>query len=129
VFNFLTIGEFYQYLIDKKLYTPSSYVYTLYNMSTPEHYTCHILPPEFKLKGKESIEHAISYMQSNKFKQPQIQQLQDALIWATLYDTWDQHRYAFRNEIKRVDKIRGEDFSKTFPELAPLLTFDRRPVV
>lgn len=129
VFNFLTIGDFYQYLIDKKLYSPRDYVYTLYNMSTPEHYTCHILPEEFKLKGKESLENAIKLMEANHFKQHQIQQLSDALPWAVLYNTWDQHKYAFRNEIKRVDKIRGENFVKTFPELAPLMDFDKRPVI
>jgi organic radical activating enzyme len=125
VFNFLTIGDFYQYLIDKRLYSPHDYSYTLYNMSTPEHYTCHILPPEYKEKGKQSLERAITYMKSKHFKTHQIQQLQDGLMWAVLYDTWEQHRYAFRNEIKRVDKIRGEDFAKTFPELADLLTPDR----
>ena len=129
VFNFLTIGDFYRYLIDKNLYTPHSYIYTLYNMSTPEHYTCHILPPDLKLKGKESLEEAVNYMKSNKFKPHQIQQLQDALVWAMLYDTWDKHKYAFRSEINRVDKIRGEDFRKTFPELSLLLDSDRRPVV
>jgi hypothetical protein len=98
-------------------------------MSTPEHYTCHILPPDLKLKGKESLEEAVNYMKSNKFKPHQIQQLQDALVWAMLYDTWDKHKYAFRSEINRVDKIRGEDFRKTFPELSLLLDSDRRPVV
>ena len=129
VFNFLTIGEFYQYLIDKKLYTPNGYAYTLYNMSTPEHYTCHILPPEYKMKGKESLEFAIEYMEKKYFTPYHVLQLKEAMVWALLYDTWDQHKYAFRNEIKRVDKIRGEDFRKTFPELAGLLDFDKRPVV
>lgn len=129
VFNFLTIGEFYQYLIDKNLYVSRDRAYTLYNMSTPEHFTCHILPEEYKLKGAESLNHAIDLMKSKKFKPGAIQQLQDALLWAMLYNTWDQHKYAFRSEVQRVDKIRGEDFTKTFPELAPLLAFDKRPVV
>lgn len=129
VFNFLTIGEFYQYLIDKNLYNAKDKAYTLYNMSTPEHFTCHILPEEYKVKGAESLNHAIDLMKSKKFKPASIQQLQDALPWAMLYNTWDQHKYAFRSEVQRVDKIRGEDFTKTFPELAPLLAFDKRPVV
>lgn len=129
VFNFLTIGDFYQYLIDKKLYTPKDWSYTLYNMSTPEHYTCHILPEEYKLKGKESLENAIKLLELNKFKPRSTQQLKDALPWALLYNTWDTHKYAFRSEIQRVDKLRGEKFTKTFPELAKLLEFDRRPVV
>lgn len=129
VFNFLTIGDFYQYLIDKKLYTPKNRIFTLYNMSTPEHYTCHILPEEYKIKGKESLTKAIQLLEQKQFRQPAIQQLQDALPWALLYNTWDAHKYAFRSEIQRVDNIRGEDFTKVFPELAPLLEFDRRPVV
>ena len=128
-FNFLTIGDFYQYLIDKELYSSKDYTYTLYNMSTPEHYTCHILPEEYKVKGKESLERAIKLLESNRFKPGSIQQLKEALPWAMLYNTWDQHRYAFRSEVNRLDKIRGEDFKKTFPELAPLLDFDKRPVI
>ena len=98
-------------------------------MSTPEHYTCHILPPEYKMKGKESLEFAMEYMEKKYFTPYHVLQLKEAMVWALLYDTWDQHKYAFRNEIKRVDKIRGEDFRKTFPELAGLLDFDKRPVV
>jgi len=129
VFNFLTIGDFYQYLVDKKLYKPKDQVFTLYNMSTPEHFTCHILPEDFKLKGSESLTNAINLLESKKFKPHAIQQLKDALPWAMLYNTWDKHKYAFRSEVQRVDKIRGEDFTKTFPELANLLEIDKRPVV
>ena len=129
VFNFLTIGNFYQYLVDKKLYSPNDFVYTLYNMSTPEHFTCHILPEDYKVKGIESLQGAINLLKSKNFKKQQIHQLEDALMWAVLYNTWDKHKYAFKSEVQRVDKIRGEDFCKTFPELAPLLEFDRKPVV
>lgn len=128
-FNFLTIGEFYQYLADKQLYNPKDNAYTLYNMSTPEHYTCHILPEDYKLKGKDSLERAIQLFESKKYKPAAIQQLKEALPWATLYNTWEQHRFAFRSEVRRLDKIRGNDFSKTFPELAPLLDFDKKPVI
>ena len=31
------------------------------------------------------------------------------------------HIELFKEETERLDKIRGEDFRKTFPELAPLL--------
>jgi MoaA/NifB/PqqE/SkfB family radical SAM enzyme len=128
-FNFLTIGDFYQYLVDKGLYTAADPTYTLYNMSTPDLFTCHILPDEYKLKGKESLERAIALLESKKFRKEPVTQLLDALPWAMLYNTWGKHRYAFRSEVKRVDKLRAEDFSKVFPELAPLLDFDKRPVI
>jgi radical SAM protein with 4Fe4S-binding SPASM domain len=129
VFNFLTIGDFYQYLVDKQLYTKDDFVYTLYNMSTPEHYTCHILPEEYKVTGKASLEHAIQLLQTNKFKLSHVNQLKDALVWASLYETWDKHKYAFRSEINRVDKLRGENFRKTFPELADLLDPDNKKLL
>jgi hypothetical protein len=125
VFNILTIHEFYQYLIDNKMYSKKDLSYMLYNMSTPDYLTCHILPPELKQKGRESLEKTIALLKANKFKVPQIQQIEDAIPWAMSQDTWDQHKRQFRSEVKRLDKIRGEDFSKTFPELADLLKPDR----
>ena len=125
VFNFLTIHEFYQYLVDKELYTPKSNVYTLYNMSTPDYLACHILPLKYKNAGKTSIEKTIQFFKDKKFKKPQIEQLKDTIPWIYSKDTWDNNKDMFRKEVKRLDSIRGEDFSKTFPELAPLLLSDR----
>jgi organic radical activating enzyme len=127
-FNFCTIGEFYQYIIDKGLYKTSDWAYTLYNMSTPEHYACHMLPEKHKVIGRASLEGAIKMMQDMKFRKPHVAQLQDALPWALMYNTWDQHKVAFRQEINRVDKLRGEDFQKVFPELAELLDTERPPI-
>jgi hypothetical protein len=125
VFNFLTIHEFYQYLIDKNLYSPKSNVYTLYNMSTPEYLACHILPLKYKDVGKTSIEKTIQLLKDTKFKKHHITQLTDTIPWIYSKDTWDKNKDMFRKEVKRLDSIRGEDFSKTFPELAPLLLTDR----
>ena len=124
VFNVLTIHEFYQYLIDNKLYSPKDLTYTLYNMSTPDHLTCHILPPEFKLTGKESLEKVVGILTAQRFKPHQISQISDAIPWLMSRDTWDKQKVEFRKEVKRLDKIRGEDFQKTFPELATLIEPD-----
>lgn len=125
VFNILTIHEFYQYLIDNNMYSKRDLSYMLYNMSTPDYLTCHILPPELKEKGKESLEKTIALLKANKFKVPQIQQIEDAIPWAMSQNTWEQHKKQFRSEVKRLDRIRGENFTKTFPELSDLLTPDR----
>jgi organic radical activating enzyme len=121
VFNFLTINEFYQYLHDKGMYTPKDRIYTLYNMSTPDFLTCHILPIEQKEQGKKSLEDTVSFMKSKKFKSNQIMQIENAIPWAMSANTWEQHKQEFRKEIKRLDKIRGESFQKVFPELAIIL--------
>jgi len=93
----------------------------LYNMSTPEYLACHILPPDMKQKAKDSLEKTVNFLKSNKFKIQQVQQISDAIPWAMSKDSWDQHKMQFRNEIKRLDKIRDENFKQTFPELAILL--------
>ncbi len=124
VFNFLTIHEFYQYLYDKKMYSKKDMTYSIYNMSTPEFLTCHVLPMEQKEQGKLSLENTLSFMKSKKFKPQQIAQIENAIPWAMSDNTWERHKHEFRNEIKRIDKIRGEDFRKVFPELAILLEPD-----
>ena len=121
VFNVLTIHEFYEYLYDNGMYSNKDSVYMLYNMSTPAFLACHILPPDLKIKAKESLEKTVAFLKSKKFKPHQIQQIEDAIPWAMSKDSWDQQKVQFRNEVKRLDKIRNENFKKTFPELAVLL--------
>jgi len=121
VFNLLTIHEFYQYLIDKQLYISTDHVYSLYNMSDPVHLSGHILPNEYKLKGKESLEKYIKILNDNKFKNKHLTQPEQSLNWLFSKNTWEEQKDKFRSEIHRLDNLRGEDFSKTFPELAGLL--------
>lgn len=121
VFNCLTIDKFYRYLIDNELYTPKDNIYTLYNMGTPTEYACHILPSSYKELGRQSIENSIQYMKDKGFTKGKLQQLEFTLPWLQLENTWDKEKERFRNEVARLDKIRGESFAKTFPELAGLL--------
>jgi hypothetical protein len=126
VFNCLTIHEFYQYLIDKELYKPKDHVYSLYNMSTPEHLSCHILPKHLKDRGKVSLESAIQVMKDNKFTSGKINELEKSIGWIYAKDTWDVEKRKFQEELTRLDRIRGESFEKTFPELVELLPFNRK---
>jgi hypothetical protein len=126
VFNCLTIHEFYQYLIDKQLYKPKDNVYSLYNMSTPEHLSCHILPPTLKDRGKLSLESAIKTMRNHKFTEGKINELEKSIGWIYARDTWDEQKTKFQQELMRLDKIRGESFERTFPELVELLPSNRK---
>jgi MoaA/NifB/PqqE/SkfB family radical SAM enzyme len=126
VFNYLTIYEFYEYLIDKKLYTPRDGTYSLYNMSTPPHLTAHILPSDLKQIGIEKMDKTIELFTAKKFQPEQINQLAITTPWVQSQDTWNEHKKLFKEEVKRLDKIRGEDFQKVFPELAVLLDDERK---
>jgi hypothetical protein len=70
-----------------------------------------------KLKGLKKFEDRIMYAQ--------VQQLMSALeslhVLAKSTDKWDQVQDVFRNEVRKIDVRRGEDFKKVFPELAGLL--------
>jgi organic radical activating enzyme len=121
VFNLLTIHEFYQYLIDKQLYTASDSTYSLWNMSHPTFLSSHILPNEYKIKGKESLEKFIDTLNKNNFNEDHKSQPKQSLAWLSFQDTWEENKDEFRREIHRIDNLRGEDFCKIFPELTGLL--------
>ncbi len=126
VFNLLTFYDFYKYIIDKGMYTPNDSTYTIYNMATPEYLTCHILPEEYKLQGIESVNKTIAYMQEKGFKNEHIYQLKVCEQWITSQNIWEQSKQQFREEIKRLDAIRGESFIKTFPEIAEIYKVNQR---
>ncbi len=120
IFNFETFGEFYQYLLDKGLYTSKDSIFTVYNMVSPQHITALALPPEHKIRGQQHIQQVVERMKSMGFNN-HITQLTDANTWVTSEHTWDQHKDLFRSEVARLDALRGENFAKVFPELADLL--------
>lgn len=122
VFNYLTIDEFYGYLINNNMYTPKDSSYSLYSMSSPECLSVHTLPDHYKRLGDDSIQRAIQLMRYKWFNSDKIEQLLNAQRWAITYDSyWERLKDEFKKEITRIDLIRNEDFRKTFPELAPLM--------
>jgi len=124
VFNYMSLYEFYQYMIDNQMLHPviDKYrTYSIYNMSAPTFLSCHILPTEYKIRGKENIEKLLKVMKNINLSDKQISIVENTIPWAFSQDTWEQEKQKFREEIDRVDKLRGENFSKVFPELAGLL--------
>lgn len=121
LFNYLTIDKFYGYLIDKELYRKSDGVYQLYNTAHPKYLSVRTLPAEYKQQGKESVDRTIALMKENNFTADKIGQLTNTNLWVDVEHNWEEEKEAFKNEINRVDLLRGEDFRKTFPELAPLM--------
>jgi sulfatase maturation enzyme AslB (radical SAM superfamily) len=122
VFNYLTIDKFYSYLMSNNMYTTTDAEYSLYNMASPEHLSVHVLPSYYKQLGNSSIQRAIQLMMVKQFSPGKIAQLSTAQRWAGTYESnWENKKDLFKNEVARLDLIRGEDFRKTFPELAPIL--------
>jgi organic radical activating enzyme len=126
LYNYTTILEFYQYLFDKRLYSPSDNTYSIYNMASPEFLTSNILPQHHKEEGKIKILKLIDIMKSIGFIiRPNALSLLEGIINWTMTPhenyTWEKHKQKFQSTTEQRDKIRGESFVKTFPELADLM--------
>ena len=120
IFNALTISHFYKYMIDNHFYTPNSPVWTLYNMGSPEHLSVHVLPEDYKVQALEQLHLTIKYMSDLGFKKTHIHQIEMCIPWLNSKHTWHENQLEFKEEIKRIDTLRGEDFMVTFPELGAL---------
>ena len=121
VFNYLTIDEFYFYLIDNNLLTPKDLSYSMYNMMSPKHLTAHILPRHLKDQARSKISKLYGYFHEHKYKPDQLRQVHAMTEWVESKDLWEVHKTKFQNETKIIDDVREESFVDVFPELAELM--------
>lgn len=124
VFNLLTIDKFYEYMYEKQLYTNLDRSCSLYSMSSPEMFTCHILPISFKEAGVQVLKNATNFMYEKKYNKNTIFGIENSIEWIRGKNLWEELKVEFKKEIERVDNIRGENFRETFPELSPLLDLE-----
>ncbi len=65
-------------------------------------------------------------MKDLNFNDNQIQPITDVKKWLFQENTWEEQKDEFKKEIKRLDRIRNEDFAKTFPEIQHLYKIDEK---
>lgn len=121
LYNYVTFNDFYQYLIDKNLYTPKDMVYTIYNMHGPTELATHVLLKEYKEQGKKNIAALMARMSREQFSPVALRQLHSMITWTDSADTWDIERVRFKKFTEELDALRGESFIRTFPELAKMM--------
>jgi hypothetical protein len=122
VFNHVTLKEFYTYLIDKKIYEPPpGWSCSLYPLTHPEHFSAQILPTNLKQQARVKINELLQYMNSKGFTPFQENIIQNTANWTESADRWEIYKDVFRSYVLELDKVRGEDFVKVFPELASLM--------
>ena len=114
--------EFYNYLIEKKIYTPWSYTtFGIYNMTTPTHFTSQVMPSKLKREATFKVKSLVKFMQSKGFLEYKLPVVESTIAWANAQHTWTDNKIKFQEEIAALDKVRGEDFTKVFPELASMM--------
>ncbi len=115
VFNYLTLDDFYGYMIDKGLVDKQNdWYHSLYMAVHPAYYCARALPAELKLQGREKIAKAFTGDTS-------IDNLvRNAMSFTEEEDTWEEVKDQFMHNAQRLDGIRSEDLFATFPELQAL---------
>ena len=105
VFTYVTYNEFHYYI---KNNFPAVKKMTLYPLVNPDYFSTQILPKSAKEIGSANL-------------QPlKIESLKGLITRTHQKDTWEELKDKFYNAIEIRDKIRGENFTKTFPELASM---------
>tara|TARA_R110000868_G_scaffold102091_1_gene281119 strand:- start:56057 stop:57208 length:1152 start_codon:yes stop_codon:yes gene_type:complete len=113
VFNYVTYIEFLSYM--KDYFSNVKYI-SMYPMHTPEYMTSQVLPIKLKTLGTNRLK-KFSSIGQNRFAND----INNLIKYANHDNQWDMHKVELLEEIKLRDKIRGEDFAKTFPELKDML--------
>lgn len=120
LYNYYTLDEFYNYLLENDFYRTTDSVFGLYNMVSPFPMTSQVLPQDLKKEAYVKITALKDKMTSLRFNEDFIKEINGTISWAESADKWDSMKESFVKEINRVDNIRGESFVKTFPELSRL---------
>lgn len=117
VFNYNTITDFYDYMLKKNLMTTYDMKTYLTLTTNPTHYAATALPNSLKLLGTEKIKTYNDTLQFNTLKNYLI----EAMSFANREDAWEKNKELFRATTLERDKVRNQDFVKTFPELASMI--------
>jgi radical SAM protein with 4Fe4S-binding SPASM domain len=118
IFNYSTIGEFYQYLKDKNIIKREDWYHSLYLAVHPSYYCAKSLPKELKIPAAEK---ALKWADNNENDGTSLSRLvRDAVNFAGESDQWSRVRQHFLQHTGSIDRIRGENFWQVFPELNKL---------
>lgn len=118
VFNYTTLSDFYNYLIDQNLLRKKDMV-SIYRAITPPYYSATSLPTNLKLIGTEKNQKLNSFMEQGHWHQHL--HVNDAIQFANSENTWDDQRSKFQEHTVKRDQIRQENFVTVFPELKAML--------
>ena len=118
VFNYLTIHDFYNYLIGKKLIFANDEKHYLSITSDPPYYAATTLPKSLKELFQPQIEVFFDLWPNFKLICDQIRY---AINFANSADTWEENKYDFIRYSWMKDRMRNEDLIKVFPELETMV--------
>lgn len=115
IMNYYTLHEFFEYMNGVGLFDyDKDYYNSLYLAANPKHYCAQALPKHMKKIAADKL------MSGYKSDRAVDQLIKSGVEFASLNDTWEDVKKDFFHMTYRLNKLRGEDFFKVFPELQEL---------
>lgn len=121
VFNYTTLDKFYGYLMDKGLYNQSCRTWNLYNAFNPPYYMAQALPRKLKNRARPKLEELLERKRLECYHGINQKMITNAINFVEAEDKWELQQETFITKVSETDKIRGESFITTFPELAEMI--------
>lgn len=118
IFNYPTLNEFYEYLIEKNIIYPTDTNHYISLATNPGYFASTALPKHIKERYHSPLE---QFCDNRKEYDVIAKQVRYAINFTNSVDTWEENRYDFLKYNWMRDKLRGEDFLRVFPELAAIV--------
>ena len=120
VFNYLTLTDFYEYLIKKDFYRWDDWYHYLVPTPMPAHYSATSLPIDLKKQGTEKITYYLDIIKEKNYNSLNYN-LKAALDHTNSNNTWEDNKSQFKKIVNEIDNRRGENMVEIFPELKSLM--------
>jgi len=117
VFNVLHISDFHRDWTDKGLIKAQDFNVNI--LQGPDYYRCDILPVELKRSATDKINQTIDWLVGQDHLKRATTGYQGIINFMNAKDNTDRIN-EFLRITDQLDRLRGEDFSYTFPELEAL---------
>lgn len=128
--NYPTLHSFIEYIIEQDLWPQGDF--QINPVWFPEYLSPQALPEAIKQQASEKLNQLLSRLESENQEQYNtdcncvyapltLERMRQFINTVNQAHTWPENQHKFQQETQRLDKIRTENFSDTFPELRSML--------
>ncbi len=132
IFNILHLPALYRELLERKAVRADRL--QLHLLQVPQHYNIRILPPAWKARVRATLRDLASWLADaladtpggTRLRTIHLSKFSQILSYMDAED-WSEQLPGFRQMTRQLDRLRAEQTSEVFPELAPLLAEEAAP--
>lgn len=116
IFNVMSLGELHQFFVDKGLIEVNDIYFNL--LERPFYYNIVHLSDVLKNKAKDKLLAYLDWLRQRDANQKTRAEIGSIIDFMFSRAANPKYQMQFRQKTKELDKIRGEDFDRLFPELS-----------